>query len=304
MMRRTMVFMALQDAAALDKRIKYTEEMANCDYDGMLVVFESDFASKRAEQNQLAAALTTLGLIKPGQRPEDVSVETVKQFSNMTLVQVLESVSGMMESQRKQMRTPTPANASNPAASKPAAAKPATPTPTASKPATPKPAASTPTVAKPTGAKAATPKPSAKPTPAPKPPTTTGNVRQKECSPDCLCENELMTRSVQCFHDNPFTLPDPLSRNLASFIHYLENTCEGMLSKQSQFMLGADWRQSVLTPIQQAQLCFSCVMGAGGMRGFEWDIGIEDEDFGSRMTRVCKGLGIDTPEKMRALKLM
>ncbi|KAI9105502.1 hypothetical protein DFS34DRAFT_588826 [Phlyctochytrium arcticum] len=95
----TLVFMALQDAAAINKRIKYTEEMVDYDYDDLMVVFESEVKSESMPfgpmpPDVLATAMTDLGLINPGQGPEDLTEETMEQFRGMSLPKILETLMG------------------------------------------------------------------------------------------------------------------------------------------------------------------------------------------------------------------
>ncbi|KAI9105501.1 hypothetical protein DFS34DRAFT_644312 [Phlyctochytrium arcticum] len=101
--RRTLVFMALQDAAAIDKRIKYNEEMVKYGYDPLLVVFESelDFKSMKLGPSHLAAGLLKLGFLKPGQGLEDMPAEAI---ANWSLPQIMEYLLGKRDSQWKQKK--------------------------------------------------------------------------------------------------------------------------------------------------------------------------------------------------------
>ncbi|KAI9094895.1 hypothetical protein DFS34DRAFT_595404 [Phlyctochytrium arcticum] len=78
MARRSLVFMALQDAAAVDSRIKYTEEMVKTNYDGLLTQFESKFAPEHAQEYRIVVNLTRNGLLKPGDMPDNSKIEAMK----------------------------------------------------------------------------------------------------------------------------------------------------------------------------------------------------------------------------------
>ncbi|KAI9105498.1 hypothetical protein DFS34DRAFT_690022 [Phlyctochytrium arcticum] len=106
-MRRTLVFMALQDAAALDKRIKYNEEMVKCQYEGMVIMHESKLGTWHPELDEVAAALASLGLLG---EPVESTEETIKQFSNMTMDEIMESVKGTMEAERKKKKNASTAS--------------------------------------------------------------------------------------------------------------------------------------------------------------------------------------------------
>ncbi|KAI9105500.1 hypothetical protein DFS34DRAFT_644311 [Phlyctochytrium arcticum] len=90
--RRTLVFMALQDAAAIDKRIKYSEEMVKFGYHDMLVVFESKLDAKRAED---------VRPINSGQSHNDLTADPMNFDSLEQLLQTIDAQMAFKKAQKK-----------------------------------------------------------------------------------------------------------------------------------------------------------------------------------------------------------